>query len=90
MIKRYCDCCGVEIIDSNKIDDDKFRLATEVKTKDKTKSPLRIQVITAKDNCWNDGDFCKYCIIDAVNRLDDRPTDKPIYTITAHNGGNKP
>lgn len=72
MIKRYCDCCGAEIDAHNKVDGDHSRLTGEVR---KPGGPvmLRVAVITAKDNTWNDGDFCKYCVIDAINRADDRP-----------------
>jgi len=75
MIKRYCDCCGDEITDANRIDGDNHRLQGEIR---KPGGPvmLRVQVITAKDSSWNDGDFCKYCVIDAINKADDRPKPK--------------
>jgi len=34
MIKRYCDCCGEEITDRNRIDDGHFRLKYEVVSHD--------------------------------------------------------
>lgn len=72
MIRRYCDCCGDEIVSKNKINDAGFRLTGEI-TKADSSSTLKVEVITAKDNTWNDGDFCKYCVIDAINKADDRP-----------------
>lgn len=72
MIKRYCDCCGDEITDRNKVDGEHSRLTGEVR-KLGGHVMLRVEVITAKDSTWNDGDFCKYCIIDAITRADDRP-----------------
>jgi hypothetical protein len=72
MIKRYCDCCGNEITNKNKIDGENSRLTGEIR-KRAGQVMLRIEVITAKDNKWNNGDFCKYCVIDAILKLDDRP-----------------
>lgn len=73
MIKRYCDCCGDEITGLNKIDGEGSRLTGEILNKKEGFSMLRVEVITAKDSTWNDGDFCKYCVIDAIARADDRP-----------------
>ena len=74
MIKRYCDCCGEEITNCNQIDDAHFRLRGEIR---KNAGPvlLRVEVVTAKDGTWNDGDFCKYCVLDAIAKADDRPTE---------------
>lgn len=71
MIKRYCDCCGDEIIDRNKIDDNLSRLTGALRKPGGT-SLLKVQVITAKDSSWNKGEFCKYCVIDALMKADDR------------------
>lgn len=73
MIRQYCDCCDAEITDKNKIDDTNFRLTGEIKRKGSIM--LSVEVITSKDKTWNDGDFCKYCIIDAINEADDRPKE---------------
>lgn len=73
MIKRFCDCCGDEIVDSNRIDPSyNNRFSAGIK-KHEDGAVLTVEVVTAKDATWNAGDFCKYCIIDAVNEADDRP-----------------
>lgn len=38
---------------------------------------LDFEIITGKQGTSNAGDFCKYCIIDAVNRYDNRPQVLP-------------
>lgn len=75
MIKRYCDCCGNEITRTNRIDGERDRVTGEVRRRG---GPvlLRVEVITAKGNTWNDGDFCKYCVLDAIMKADDRPKEE--------------
>lgn len=48
------------------------RLATSVLGKIVPMKKLTVEVITSKEGCANDGDFCKYCILDALYKLDDR------------------
>lgn len=73
MVKYFCDKCGEEITDKNsaaggtKVDG---RLGVEVAYGRHT---LAVEVITSLDGCSNAGLFCKYCILDALYRLDDRP-----------------
>ena len=77
MIKLFCDCCGDEIVENNS---PRFspgstylgRLCASV-TSANRKTKLSVEVITSKDGVSNDGDFCKYCILDALVGLDDRP-----------------
>lgn len=45
------------------------RLGTEIK---KGKVRLRIEVLHYLDDTANAGLFCKYCILDALYKLDDR------------------
>lgn len=78
MVRRYCDYCNREIIGPSvpkggTINTHAGRLGTEI-TCGRTR--LRIEIITGDDEAWNKGDFCKYCIIEAVKKLDDRPTLK--------------
>ena len=74
MIRRYCDRCNEEITDRNKIED-LGRVKTFVQSVDKTKR-LSVEIITSKNGTYNEGDFCKYCVIDAVNALDDRTVEE--------------
>jgi len=74
MIKRYCDCCGSEMLDFNSPRDGTThnRLEAKVKAKNCSGSVLSVEVITGLNNTSNAGDFCKYCILDALYTLDDR------------------
>ena len=67
MTKYYCDICGEEIEDYNRING--IRLHGEYSS---LESKLMFDITTGFAGTWNAGIFCKYCIIDAVNTLDDR------------------
>lgn len=76
MTKHFCDGCGNEITDENKcagatIASD-TRLGAEIKKRGRR---LRVEVMTAMDGTANGGEWCKYCVLDALYKLDDR--DKP-------------
>lgn len=75
MIRYFCDCCGEEIADSNRIEgSDKGRLMGMLRCKLKPPGePLQVEVTTALGSSWNGGHFCKYCVIEAVASKDDRP-----------------
>lgn len=68
MVKYFCDYCENEIDDDNRIDGD--RLKTQITADSYT---LSIEIITGLNGVANAGHFCKYCVIQAVNKLDDRP-----------------
>jgi hypothetical protein len=70
--KFFCDFCGDEITDLNRIKGS--RLCGSVIALGGFK--LGFEVIHAKDSVSNSGDWCKYCVIDAVKSLDDRPTHR--------------
>jgi len=72
MKKTFCDCCGDEITSSNDI---KSRVPGERYGAEITKRghKLRVEVIAGVDGVMNGGDVCRYCVIDAVKSLDDRP-----------------
>lgn len=67
MIKYFCDTCGIEINDSNRFSGGQ---SAEMK---RNGVKLKVTLIAHKDGISNAGDFCKYCVIAAVNMLDDRP-----------------
>ena len=69
MIKRFCDFCGAEITNKNWVGD-----TGRFKAKIGKKGTLHVEVKTGFNRIMNEGDFCKYCVIDAVNGADDRPT----------------
>jgi hypothetical protein len=80
-IKRFCDCCDMEITEENRPKGivNNYRLSgTYRRLNSEIKPKLYFEVITGKDAkntgaACNDGDWCKYCIIEAINALDDRP-----------------
>ena len=72
MIKTYCDCCEELINDSNIINGNHERLTGQIVKSNRV--ALKVEVITAEGSTWNSGDFCKYCVIDAINEADDRPS----------------
>ena len=72
MIRRYCDLCGNEIEEGEAFDGGKHRnannrLATTVQGPSGHK--MQLEVTTGLDGCWNRGDFCKSCILDALLKL---------------------
>lgn len=71
MVKHFCDLCGDEITEKNSCNG---RLKTEKKANHHKIGlvTLNAEVMTGKDGCMNDGDFCKYCVIEAISDLDDR------------------
>ena len=74
MTKTYCDACGEELTSRNLPSGGfmvKSRLGAELRTSDGR--VFHFEVIGAVGKCANDGDFCKYCILDALNSADDRP-----------------
>lgn len=90
MIKRFCDICGEEITpkitikDPTSSDNHTVKL-TSYKMKTGKSATLEIefrtylngkkeQVDFAPRATGEVGDFCKYCVIDAFNQWDDRPT----------------
>ncbi len=74
MTKYFCDGCGKEITKESACAgaamNSPDRLGTEVKKRNKT---LKVEVMTGTDGTWNDGEWCKYCVLDALYKLDDRP-----------------
>lgn len=71
MIKRFCDCCGHEINEANECGGGTVGRLGTVLSRNGVK--LTIEVLTAKDGTSNDGDFCKHCVLDALQNLDNRP-----------------
>lgn len=73
MIRYFCDCCGEEIADGDTKDRNPLhRLTAKLK---RGNSELQVEVIETKDNVSNAGQFCRYCVLDALASLDDRPRE---------------
>lgn len=81
MTKQFCDKCGTEITKSNQciggVVSEKrlgstivFRRPLGTTTRE---HKLNVELMHTFDGITNAGDFCKYCIIEAFNKLDDRP-----------------
>lgn len=74
MIKMYCDICGEELTSQNLPSGGfmvKSRLGAELRTPEGR--VFNFEVIGSVGKCANDGEFCKYCILDAIYSTDDRP-----------------
>lgn len=71
MIRYFCDCCGEEIAERDtKARNPLHRLTAKLK---RGNSELQVEVIETKDGTSNAGNFCRYCVLDALSALDDRP-----------------
>lgn len=85
MTKYFCDKCGEEITVKNACTGGSFatsRMGTVIEFRPFDLDPyapakrFKIEVMTSLDGQANDGCFCKYCVLDALFRLDDRPRAK--------------
>ena len=65
MIRRYCDCCKAEI--SRELGNAGRCLVAPV-----NHGEVNGEVEVVRRGAW-DGDVCKYCILDALYEMDDRP-----------------
>jgi hypothetical protein len=78
MIRRYCDLCGREITGRDSVDRNPLgRLKATIENSE-TPSPTRlsVEVIETKNGVHNAGDFCRYCVLDALSKLDDRTPEE--------------
>ena len=77
MIRRFCDVCDNELTSKNEIAGGTGRLQRLSHESAPGKAgKVMFEVTTGIANgTWNSGDFCKYCVIDAINKLDDRPRE---------------
>ena len=72
MQKLFCDHCEVELDHNNAMS---VNSGLVIEIKKLGKPSLHVQVLEGNGTHPNEGsiEFCKYCIIDAVNTIDDRP-----------------
>lgn len=75
MIRYFCDCCGTEI--SERDNKGRNTLGRLTATLSRGASKLQVDVIESRDGTSNAGQFCNYCVLDALAKLDDRPTCMP-------------
>lgn len=73
MVKYYCDYCGAEITGANTRDGG--RLKTTINNG--RGCSLGVEVIESCNGASNHGHFCRYCVLDAIAKLDDRPKESP-------------
>ena len=74
MIKHFCDVCDNELTEANRISGEHGRLRSK---RERPAQRIMVEVHTGLAGTWNAGDFCKYCVIDAIKMLDDRPRAIP-------------
>jgi hypothetical protein len=65
-VKYFCDQCGDEITNRNKIETGRLKASI---------GHLGVEVIVSQNQTANDGEYCKYCVLDALYKLDDRPRE---------------
>jgi hypothetical protein len=70
MIRHYC--CGALITNHNGFGSDRTRLTGEIPTTRCASDKYRFEVVVSENSIWNKGDFCKYCVLDALYVADDR------------------
>ena len=73
MIRRYCDCCKhemVTVLGMREGINGLGRLSAKI---ERNGVSLGVEVIQSTNGASNSGDVCKYCILDALSTLDDRP-----------------
>jgi len=71
MIRYFCDNCEEEIAERDAKDRNPLhRLSATVK---RGNSELTVEVIESKNGASNAGHFCRYCVLEALAKLDDRP-----------------
>jgi hypothetical protein len=75
MYKVFCDICAAEITgDPRMISSTSGRLVVERRAAHGSNhNYFRFEVMVGTDGVANQGDFCKYCIIDSIASADDRP-----------------
>lgn len=74
MIKTFCDCCDNEITKENTLFPMGERSKAEIRGKKGSRyEKLIVDIVAVRDDIGNYGDWCKYCVLDAISNLDDRP-----------------
>jgi hypothetical protein len=72
--KTFCDGCGREILTTAKGEKiDLGRVVAISKHPQPNGPTLKVECLTYANEVANAGDWCKYCVIDAIDTLDDRP-----------------
>ena len=71
MIRTFCDGCGEEMDAKNT--PLQGQTGSRLATKIIGRGGLGVEVITSQEGVSNKGEWCKYCILDALYSLDDRP-----------------
>ena len=73
MIRRYCDCCKAEMVNVVGVREGLNKVGDMTATIDRNGAQLTVSVIHCANGAAARGDVCKYCILDALYELDDRP-----------------
>lgn len=75
MKKTFCDLCGDEIKDEQYRDGPSaaYRPDMFVKAVGKSEKTITVRAEVIVNGSTGAYDVCNHCIIDAVNRMDDRP-----------------
>jgi hypothetical protein len=76
-IRYFCDGCGQEITDKNACHGGHILKDRLGATLERNGRKLKVEVLIETNGTSNTGDWCKYCVLFALNQLDDRPRQKP-------------
>ena len=83
MKKTYCDVCKKEINEANKMPDKGFE--TTIRIEDMGTVEISVTV----DSCPVGVDYCKYCVLESLEILDDGNKVMPLYAPTDFQGEHK-
>jgi hypothetical protein len=78
VVQHYCDFCGDKITKHNACCGGAMhcrdsRLGIEV---ERDGVVLKVEIMTSLDGVSNKGDVCRFCVLDALNKLDTRNEPK--------------
>jgi len=73
MKKIICDICGEEITSKNQLLKKFIRKSRVKGTSGNHDLGVTVEILYDLDGTYNKGDVCKYCVLDVVKKIDDRP-----------------
>ena len=70
MIRKYCDCCGEEIVEES-------AACHRIKGKStRNRTPVEVEVHVAMNGTWNRGEICRACVVSIVHEVVGIPDGK--------------
>lgn len=74
-VKYFCDFCESEITDDNRAEGGPIHSSSRLGASMRARNGrvIKVEIITSMDGVTNDGIACRFCILDALGKLDTRP-----------------